>query len=83
MQRKQRGNPNWGRWQPGIKLYPQYPTEFEMLCKKLRLDPESLNQLAASEAMRKWVYKHANKKYIPEGLLDRFGIIVHVTGDLI
>src|ERR1700730_5822987 len=65
-----RGNPNWG--------HPMLPasvlcTEFEMQVKQLRLTPE---RYLTSPELRTWCEKNRNQCYIPEWLLDEWGLCV-------
>jgi hypothetical protein len=77
-----KGNQNWGRWQPPRLVYGPSLTEFERLTIKLDLRTEQA--CVQSEELKQWVYVHANNRYVPEWLLDKLGVTVHVSaGDLV
>ena len=67
---RRRGNPNWGR---PITPAPALATEFELLAKRLRLAPEAY---ASSRELRIWCEKNRNRVYVPEWLLQEWGIAV-------
>jgi len=67
---RKRGNPNWG--QP-IQHIAAVATEFEKQVHELRLTRETW---AGSAELRKWCELHRNQCYIPEWLLDLWGIEV-------
>ena len=67
-----RGNPNWGRPLPAL---PASPTEFDILVKRLRLIPE---MYVASRELRRWCQLNRNRCYIPEWLLEEWGINVEI-----
>ena len=70
LMKHKRGNPNWGRpMPPGLVLC----TEFEMQVRQLRLTVESY---AFSAELRSWCERNRNRFYIPEWLLDQWGIAV-------
>jgi hypothetical protein len=80
--RKSKGNPNWGKWQPPRLTYGPSLTEFERLILKLDLKTEQA--CVESPELKQWVYSNANQRYIPEWLLAKLGVTVHVSaGDLI
>jgi len=67
---RKRGNPNWGRpMRPG----PALATEFEMQVRQLQLTPETYT---SSAELRNWCKQNRNRCYIPEWLLDAWGIAV-------
>jgi hypothetical protein len=67
---RKRGNPNWGR---PIPPRPALATEFEIQVTQLQLTPETyLN----SSGLRSWCERNRNRVYIPEWLLDAWGIPV-------
>ena len=68
--RRKRGNPNWG--QP-MRHVPAAATEFEKQVQQLRLTKETC---VGSAELRKWCERHRNQCYIPEWLLDLWGIEV-------
>lgn len=71
--RRKPGNPNWGRpFRPG----PVLATEFEIQAKHLRLTAE---KYAASWELKRWCERNRNRFYIPEWLLEEWGIPVDPT----
>ena len=72
---KRRGNPNWGKPEPPILTPPV--SSFEAVVKRLDLSPE---QYVDSSALREWVRKNKDQKYIPDDLLKLWGF--EVKGDL-
>ena len=65
---RRRGNPDWGKEMPQA---PAGPSEFEVLTKQLRLTPD---KYALSAALKDWCKRNRNRCYIPEWLLDEWGI---------
>lgn len=55
---------------------PAMPTEFEMLAEKLHLRTE--DQIIGSAKMYTWARAHKNLNYIPEQILNAWGLRVHV-----
>jgi hypothetical protein len=53
---------------------PVLATEFEMQVKHLRLTADTY---VFSSELRRWYEQNRNRFYIPEWLLDEWGIIVH------
>jgi hypothetical protein len=68
--RGKRGNPEWGRSVPSI---PTLVTEFERQVRQLGLTKETC---AGSAELRKWCAINRNRCYIPERLLEAWGISV-------
>jgi hypothetical protein len=68
-----RGNPNWGR---PIAPVLALPTEFEMQAKQLRLTAEMYTY---SRELRAWCKRNRNRVYVPEWLLEEWGITVDAT----
>jgi hypothetical protein len=66
---RKRGNPNWGRPIP----LPALSTEFELRVRHLLLTPE---MYASSRELRIWCERNKNRVYIPEWLLEKWGITV-------
>ena len=67
-----RGNPTWS--QGGHFPIPEdKPTEFEYMVAKLKL---TLDNCQHSKILRHWARKYAHKKYVPEELLIKWGIVV-------
>jgi len=67
---RKRGNSDWGR---PIPPAPALPTEFEMQVRQLRLTPETY---VYSAELRTWCERNRNRSYIPEWLLEAWGIPV-------
>jgi hypothetical protein len=67
---RRRGNPNWGR---PIPVPAALATEFELRARSLRLSPD---MYAASRELRIWCEKNRNRVYVPEWLLQEWGIAV-------
>ena len=68
--KRRRGNPNWGL---PPQPFPALPTEFEMQVKRIGLTkPEYL----ASTELRLWCERNRNRVYVPEWLLEAWGIEV-------
>jgi len=70
---RKRGNPNWGKpFSPG----PVLATEFELQVRQLRLTQHTYT---CSVELRTWCQLNRNRRYIPEWLLDAWGISVDPT----
>ena len=67
---RRRGNPNWGR---PITPGPALATQFELQARRLHLAPGAY---ASSRALREWCEKNRNRVYVPEWLLQEWGIAV-------
>ena len=67
--RGRRGNPNWGKFVP----IPALITEFELQVERLGL---TKTQYADSTPLRRWCERNRNRIYVPEWLLDEWGITV-------
>lgn len=65
---RRRGNPDWGKT---VAPAPAGPSEFEKFTKQLRLTPD---KYASSPALKDWCKRNRNRCYIPEWLLDEWGI---------
>jgi hypothetical protein len=68
--RRRRGNPNWGR--PPARL-PVLLTEFEVQVERLGLTKA---QYVASTQLRRWCERNRNRCYVPEWLLEEWGLTV-------
>jgi hypothetical protein len=68
--KRKRGNPNWGR--PILPLL-DLPTEFEIRVRQLQLTTETYT---FSRELRAWCKQNRNRVYIPEWLLEEWGITV-------
>jgi len=73
--KRKRGNPKWGR---PIPFIPALPTEFEMQVRQLRLTAETYTY---SRELRAWCERNKNRLYVPEWLLEEWGITVDLTFD--
>jgi hypothetical protein len=68
--KRRRGNPNWGR---PPQSPPAFPTEFEMQVKRIGLTkPEYI----ASAELKRWCERNRNRVYVPEWLLQAWGLDV-------
>ena len=67
--RRKRGNPNWGN--PILPKSAAGATEFEKQECQLGLTKETY---VGSNELRKWCERHRNQSYIPEWLLEAWGI---------
>jgi hypothetical protein len=66
------GNPNWGKACGDI---PHTPTSFEEMVRRLNL---SEKEYRSSVPLKEWVQKHKDSKYVPQDLLEAWGIVVNV-----
>ena len=67
---RKRGNPNWGCPLPPA---PAHPTEFELQVRQLQLTARTYT---SSLELRAWCEQNRNRCYIPEWLLEEWGITV-------
>ncbi len=67
---RKRGNPNWGRPTPPA---PALATEFEVRVRQLQL---TAAMYTSSAELRAWCEQNRNRVYIPERLLEEWGITV-------
>ena len=72
---RKRGNPNWGR---PIPRAPALATEFELRASQLQL---TARMYASSAELRAWCEQNRNRLYVPEWLLEEWGITVDLTFD--
>jgi hypothetical protein len=71
--KRKRGNPNWGRpIAPSLAL----PTEFEMRVRQLQL---MAAMYTSSVELRTWCEQNMNRLYVPEWLLEEWGITVDLN----
>lgn len=70
---RKRGNPNWGRPMPSV---PALPTEFELRTRQLRL---TAGMYTSSRDLRAWCEQNRNRLYVPEWLLEEWGITVDLS----
>jgi hypothetical protein len=62
-----KGNPNWGKPYDEI---PSTPSSFEQVVRRLRLSEKDYE---SSAALKDWVQKHKDSKFVPVDLLERWG----------
>lgn len=67
-----RGNPNWGR--PMLPC-PNIATQFEIRVRHLHLAP---TMYVNSVELRRWCEQNKNRCYIPEWLLEAWGMSVEI-----
>ena len=65
---KRRGNPNWGKHLP---FTAPVPSSFESYVKILGLVP---HQYESSTRLRDWAQKNKHNKYVPQELLQAWGM---------
>ena len=70
---RKRGNPNWGR---PIAPLLALSTEFEMRVRHLQL---TAGMYTSSAALRTWCEQNRNRLYVPEWLLEEWGITVDLN----
>jgi hypothetical protein len=68
---RRRGNPNWGSG--AMAPLPSLPTAFELEARRLHLRPDDY---VGSAELHAWCERNRNRCYIPEWLLDAWGIAV-------
>jgi hypothetical protein len=73
---RRRGNPNWGKFIPPI---PAIDTQFELQVKHLGLTKQAYT---TSARLRAWCENNKNQYYIPEWLLEEWGITVDSMGGI-
>ena len=71
--KRKRGNPNWGRPIPPV---PALLTEFELRARHLQLTAE---MYTSSRDLRAWCERNRNRIYVPEWLLEEWGITVDLN----
>ena len=69
---RRRGNPTWGSGQPA-RLRTGLATAFEEQVRKFGLNETTC---ATSEELRQWCERNKDRCYIPEWLLERWGVSV-------
>lgn len=72
LNKRVRGNPNWGKLQP----IPPLLTEFEQIVARLGL---SRTQYPGSAELKLWCERNRNRLYVPEWLLEEWGMTVEAT----
>jgi hypothetical protein len=58
-------------WDNPIGAIPITPTSFEEMVRRLKL---SEKEYRSSIPLREWAQKHKDSKYVPQNLLDAWGI---------
>ena len=86
--RRRRGNPNWGR---PLELgnLAIVICEFDQKLEELTLppwdeakeNPRKLSLILRDASLRRWCERNAKHNYIPEALLDKWGINVELRQD--
>jgi len=71
-----RGNPKWASGGQPLQPARGVATEFEIKVKQLGLTKQTC---AASKELRSWCESNRNRCYIPEWLLNEWGIPVDPT----
>jgi hypothetical protein len=64
--KRKRGNPSWGRLGPAQVAGQVLPNSFEQVVRRLQLMPE---QYVHSIALKDWVWRNKDQKYVPANLL--------------
>jgi hypothetical protein len=62
------GRSNWGK--PSADI-PNTPTSFEEMARGLKLSEKEYRN---STPLKEWAKKHKDSKYVPQDLLDAWGI---------
>jgi hypothetical protein len=69
---RKKGNPNWGKTNLDI---PNMPTSFEEMVRRLKLSEE---EYRSSIPLKEWAKKHKDSKYVPQDLLEAWGIVAKI-----
>ena len=69
---RRRGNPNWGKSVPSSGL--AVLTRFEREMRRLGLNKETCT---GSSELRRWCERNRDQCYVPEWLLEAWGILVN------
>jgi hypothetical protein len=69
---RKKGNPNWGKAGGDI---PNMPTSFEEMVRRLKLSEKDYR---SSIPLKEWAQKYKDSKYVPQDLLEEWGILVNV-----
>jgi hypothetical protein len=67
---RNKGNPNWGK---PLHEIPNAPTSFDEMVQRLKL---SEKEYRSSIPLKEWAEKHKDSKYVPQDLLEAWGIEV-------
>jgi hypothetical protein len=74
--KRRRGNPNWGVPDWGILPHtPSIATEFEMQVQRLGLTKA---EYVGSNELKLWCARNRNRVYVPEWLLEAWGMQVEL-----
>ena len=65
-------NSNWGKAGGDI---PNTPSSFEEMVRRLKLSEQ---EYRSSIPLKEWAQKHKDSKYVPQDLLEAWGIEVNV-----
>ena len=68
--KRSRGNPNWGK---PLQALPVLLTEFELQVERLGLTKA---EYVSSARLRHWCERNLNRCYVPEWLLEAWGMTV-------
>jgi hypothetical protein len=69
---RNKSNPNWGKAGGDIPIpIPITPSSFEEMVRRLKL---SEKEYRSSTALKQWAQKHKDSKYVPQDLLEAWGI---------
>jgi hypothetical protein len=71
--KRKRGNRNWGRPIPPVRAFA---TEFELQVRQLQL---TRRMYTSSRELRAWCERNRNRLYIPEWVLEEWGITVDLN----
>ena len=66
-----RGNPNWGK--AALSAPPSIATQFDNEVRRLGLNKDTC---VASVELRSWCERNRNQRYVPEWLLETWGMEV-------
>jgi hypothetical protein len=64
-----KGHRNWGE---GCGDVPNAPSSFEEMVRQLKL---SEKEYRGSTALKQWAQKYKDSKYVPQDLLEAWGIV--------
>jgi hypothetical protein len=69
---RNKGNPNWGKPYGDV---PGTPSSFEEMVQRLKL---SEDEYRSSIPLKEWAQKNKDSKYVPQDLLEAWGIVAKV-----
>jgi hypothetical protein len=67
----------WASGQKSFKPIPDNPTHFDLTVEKLGLSGQCLNSLFLSKHLRAWAERNRWKWYVPEILLESWGLALY------